>query len=206
MIQPNIKARLTAKDLRVVANVVYDVDVNAINLKMFEKGLDSQKLYEYVIGTDTQYNLTPVLVFYVLCRHFLLQNTIDDIEIAEYLGALLLEFVEKKRVFSIAKYDDEIYTYLYDLYADMERTEGNRKFLCATHLGDYGLWMSGLFPDHITNIEYCDNMALIGYKVASIMPQAQTTGIFQYLDKVVNSYRSVRQSLTDLSHNTHLVS
>ena len=49
----------------------------------------------------------------------------------------------------IRRNDDESYGYHVDIVADLAEQDGagERGFLLQTHLGNYSLWLAGLFPD-----------------------------------------------------------
>jgi len=76
---------------------------------------------------------------------------VDDRELADYLAALLLEFGDHDRHVRIRRTDDETYHYLVDMVEDLTGLDdaGERAFLLRAHLGNYSLWLAGLFPDYI---------------------------------------------------------
>jgi hypothetical protein len=92
----------------------------------------------------------PGLVFYVLVRHALLEDGADDRALADYLAALLLAFGRQGRAYRIREDDAFEFHYLADIAAEGERSGGRRAFLLRAHLGEYALWLSGVFPDYIT--------------------------------------------------------
>src|SRR5690606_40834859 len=92
------------------------------------------------------------LVFYVLVRHALLENGIDSPITADYLAALLLEFGRNARAHRIDDAPDAPeYHYLADIVEALASATGRQAFLLRAHLGNFALWLSGLFPDYITD-------------------------------------------------------
>src|SRR6266566_4470486 len=69
----------------------------------------------------------------------------------DLLAALLLEFGDHDRHVRIRRTDDETYHYLVDMVEDLTGLDdaGERAFLLRVHLGNYSLWLAGLFPDYI---------------------------------------------------------
>ena len=92
---------------------------------------------------------SEALFFYVLVRHALRSAGVDDRELADYLAALLLEFGQRDRAWRVDWNDDQRHRYLVDILADLEASDGERRFRVMVHLGNYALWLAGLFPDYI---------------------------------------------------------
>ena len=89
------------------------------------------------------------MFFYVVVRHALRSAGVDDRELADYLAALLLDFGQRDRAWRIDWHDDQQHRYLVDILADLEASGGERRFRVMVHLGNYALWLAGLFPDYI---------------------------------------------------------
>src|SRR5262245_57509718 len=89
------------------------------------------------------------LIFYLLVRHALLEGDVNDRVLADYMAALLMEFGRGRRAYRIGADEQPEYFYLLDLLEAAESASGHRQFLLRAHLGEYALWLSGLFPDHI---------------------------------------------------------
>src|SRR5207245_4551200 len=94
---------------------------------------------------------SPALFTFVAVRHTLRAAGVDDRALADYLAALLLEFGDHDRHVRIRRSDDETYHYLVDMVEDLMGLDdaGERAFLLRAHLGNYSLWLAGLFPDYI---------------------------------------------------------
>jgi len=74
---------------------------------------------------------------------------IDDATLSDYLGALVLEFGIRDQAHRITPMDDAVYAYLADVVADLDGADERRGFLLRAHLGNFSLWMAGMFPDYI---------------------------------------------------------
>src|SRR2546427_8388628 len=94
---------------------------------------------------------SPALFTYVAVRHTLRAAGVDDGALAAYLPALLPGFADPDRHVRIRRSDDETYHYLVDMVEDLMGLDdaGERAFLLRAHLGNYSLWLAGLFPDYI---------------------------------------------------------
>src|SRR5436190_22218552 len=89
---------------------------------------------------------------------------------------MLLEFGVRDRANRVSEHDDDTRRYLVDLVADLREARGQRAFLLCAHLGNYSLWLSGIFPDHITaqthrkgapGFSYYDEMGARGFRLAA---------------------------------------
>src|SRR3989475_8691944 len=92
-----------------------------------------------------------------------------------------LEFGDHGRHAKIRAVDDDSYHYLVDIVADLgdEDDSGERGLLLRAHLGNYSLWLAGLFPDYIAarrtraggpDLPYYDELGRQGYRLASQHP------------------------------------
>ena len=111
-----------------------------------------------------------------LVRHALRSAGVDDRELADYLAALLLDFGQRDRAWRVDWNDDQRHRYLVDILADLEATDGERRFQVMVHLGNYALWLAGLFPDYIAarhlrkagpDVSYYDALGRRGFGMAS---------------------------------------
>ena len=111
-----------------------------------------------------------------MVRHALRQAGVDDRELADYLAALLLDFGQRDRAWRIDWHDDQQHRYLVDILADLESSDGDRRFRVMVHLGNYSLWLAGLFPDYIAarhlrkagpDVTYYDALGRRGFGMAS---------------------------------------
>lgn len=148
------------------------------------------------------------LFVYVAVRHTLRTGGLDDPELADYLAALVLEFGDHDRHARIGRHDDQSYHYLVDLVADLATDEGERGFLLRVHLGNYSLWLAGLFPDRIAarraraggpDLPYYDELGRQGYDLAARHPLADRFGTAALYRSVADRFPALRQALNHLS-------
>ena len=148
------------------------------------------------------------LFVYVAVRHTLRTGGLDDPEVADYLAALVLEFGDHDRHARIGRHDDQSYHYLVDLVADLATDDGERGFLLRVHLGNYSLWLAGLFPDRIVarraraggpDLPYYDELGRQGYDLAARHPLADRFGTAALYRSVADRFPALRQALNHLS-------
>jgi len=148
------------------------------------------------------------LVIYVLLRHALLESGVESRLIADYVSALVLEFGFRGRTYRISEHDDREYHYLVDILADMAGARGRRAFLLEAHLGNFALWLSGLFPDRISSqlrrrggpdLSYYEEMGQVGYRMAADDPVARQERLDALYRDAAEGFAQVRRGLNRFS-------
>lgn len=148
------------------------------------------------------------LFVYVAVRHTLCAAGLDDAELADYVAALVLEFGDHDQYARVGRHDDRSYHYLIDLVADLATDEGERGFLLRVHLGNYSLWLAGMFPDRIAarraraggpDLPYYDEMGRQGYDLAARHPLAGRFGTAAIYRAAAERFPAVRHALNRLS-------
>src|SRR6267143_1213220 len=158
MILANVRGRLRAQDFLLVALALAHGDAvrrEHYERLLLEQGpdrvLDEPDLLAALLLLRSLVVPSPALFAYVAVRHTLLAAGVDDRELADYLAALLLEFGDHDRHTRIGRADDQTYHYLVDMVGELTEGDdsGERGFLLRVHLGNYSLWLAGLFPDYV---------------------------------------------------------
>lgn len=152
--------------------------------------------------------LPLALVFYVLVRRALLDTAVPDARIADYVATLLAEFGERNRAFRVAPHDDKEYRYLVDLVSDLDGSAAQRRFFLHAHLGNFALWLTGLFPDHITarlhrkgapGLGYYEDLGAFGYRAAADSEWAHTFDLANLYRDAAALFRELRRALNRIS-------
>ena len=185
MILANVRGRLRAQDFRLVALALARGDAvrrEHYERLLLEQGpdrvLDERGLLEALLVLRSLVVPSPALFAYVAVRQTLLAAGVDDRELADYLAALVLEFGDHDRHSRIGRADDQTYHYLVDMVGELTGVDdaGERGFLLRVHLGNYSLWLAGLFPDYVEarrsrqggpDLPYYDELGRQGYRLAS---------------------------------------
>lgn len=161
-----------------------------------------------ILLTNPSMKAPPALVFYVLIRQALLEGGIEDRETADYVATMILAFVRSGRAHRISEHDSQEYRYLVDMVLKLADTPPREAFLLRAHLGDFALWLSGLFPDFIEvrarrrgapSMRYYERMGAVGYTMASESPEAETLGLTRIFTEVARHFSGVRVALNRVS-------
>lgn len=169
--------------------------------------LDDPRVLNALLS-DPEVTASPALIFYVLVRQALLEGGIDEQETADYVASMLLAFGSSRRAYRIGDGSGREFSYLVDLVAEMERASARERFLLMVHLGDYSLWVSGLFPHYVAErlrrrgappLSYYEGMGASGYSMAADSAEAERFGIDRVLMAVARQFAGVRVALNRIS-------
>jgi hypothetical protein len=215
MILANTRGQLNGRDLQLVLLLLSRgsaIRRHRLEQVMATEGpdplLDDPALLEGLLAVRTIVVPSEALFFYVMVRHALRWSGVDDRELADYLAAMLLEFGRRDRAYRIDWNDDQQHRYLIDIVADLDATDGERRFKVLTHLGNYSLWLAGLFPDYIAarklrkggpDVSYYDAMGQRGYALASDHFLADRYHLESVLRLAAQRFASVRSALNRVS-------
>jgi len=204
MILANLRERIAATDVDMVIQLLSRGDAahrqrlaRLVQSQGIDALLDDPELPELLRGAPELDRPTASLFVYVVVRQALRAAGVDDRPLADYVAALMFEFGMRGRAFRIARFDDEEYRYLVDLVADVSSEPGRRGFLLRAHLGNFSLWLAGVFPDHITareerrggpGLRYYEELGAQGFRLAADHRMAQQLDLAGLYRRVAGSF------------------
>jgi hypothetical protein len=152
------------------------------------------------------------LFCYVVVRHALRAAGEGDRRLADYLASLVLHFGLRDRAHRVADADDEVYETLAELLAAAEAesraADPRRGLLVRAHLGNYALWLSGLFPDHVEarrwrrggpDLDYYEEMGRRGFRMAADHRLAAEYGLASLFAAASDRFAVLRVALSAVS-------
>ena len=219
MILPNVRASFGREEARWLVRLHEQRggDAREFEEMVAERGidplLDDPRTLRAILDPPGIAAVPAALVFYVFIRQALLESGVTSRLLADYVAAVVLHFGEGRRPFRIAEYDDKEYFYLVDILEDLEGAEGRRAFLLRTHLGNFALWLSGLFPGYIEarthrkggpGLDYYEEMGRTGFRLASEDPIARNRALDALYRDAAETFPPVRRALNRFS-DRHLL-
>jgi hypothetical protein len=148
------------------------------------------------------------LFAYVVVRQALKQVQEDDRGISDYVASILVHFAMRDNAHRISAADDEVYDTVAALLADVDHGDVTRRFLVSAHLGNYALWLGGLFPDHVEerrwrrggpDLEYYDEMGQRGFALAAQHGLAKQYGMEALFEAAAERFPRIRAALNQVS-------
>ncbi|AHG90212.1 hypothetical protein J421_2675 [Gemmatirosa kalamazoonensis] len=170
--------------------------------------LDDPRLLAELLRAPGGAHASLPLFCYVVVRQALRKLGEDDRALADFAAAIVLHFGLRDRALRVGDVDDQTYTTLADLLADVESGDARRSFLVRAHLGHYALWLSGLFPDHVEarrwrrggpDLDYYEEMGRRGYQLAASHRLAAEYGMVALFASAAERFGVLRCALTQIS-------
>ena len=215
MIVANVRSRMTREDVGLALSLVAQSGTEARDRSettLQEQGLDAllddPALLPALVETPRGAHASLPLFAYVVVRQALVQGGERDRVLADYAAAILLHFGLGGRAHRIGDHDDETYDTLAGLIAAAEGADPRRAFLVQAHLGNYALWMSGMFPDHIAHrqwrrggptLDYFEQLGRRGFQLAAGHRLANEHGLALLFSLAAERFPVVRIALNRIS-------
>lgn len=204
MITADARSRITPNDLDLLASCV---GLPSGGCRSLDGLLERREVASYLL-TAAMPGPSPSLLFYVLVRQALLDVDVEDPVVADYFAALLREFGFRHRATKVDDVDDQDHRYLVDILSELSICTGTRQFKVSVHLGNYSLWMAGLFPERIAaqrirrggpDFSYYESLGGRGYAEASEHQMAEQSGLEDVLRTAAERVHDVRIALNRVS-------
>lgn len=208
MILPSVRASFGRREAQILVALAGPEGEKRLCEEGIDALLDDARLTRELLLREPVSTAPAPLVFYLLVRHALLAREILDRQLADYTAAVLLEFSHADRAFGAGCPEEARFLYLADILMELERARGEREFLLRVHLGNFALWLAGVFPDHITHrvqrrgappLDYYDRMGAMGYRLAASTGTAARHGLGELLLRASEQFTEVRSALNGLS-------
>jgi hypothetical protein len=215
MILANTRQAMTRDDAQLAIRLLTRLsgeDPAALERQMADAGidavLDDPRLAAALMQLPAGAHVSLPLFCYVMIRRALRGAGEDDRGIADYVTSIVVHFGMAGRANRIGLADDQTYSTLVDLIGDVDDPDANRSFLVRTHLGNYALWLSGLFPDHIEqrrwrrggpDLEYFEEVGRRGFELAADHRLAETYGLATLYATAAERFGLLRTALNSVS-------
>lgn len=215
MILANVRHRLGRDDAQLAVRLLGRDGPNAADraeTMLREQGidalLDDPRLLPALLAPGAGMHASHSLFSYVVVRHALRRAGDDDRVMADYVASILLHFGLRGRAERISDTDDECYQTLAELMEDVDDSDPQRSFLVRQHLGNYALWLSGLFPDFIEHrrwrrggpdLDYYEQLGRRGFQLAADHRLAADHGVATLLATAAQRFPVLRAALNGVS-------
>lgn len=215
MILGNVRASLTRNDAQLALRLISRGSApdlvageEALRGLGIDGLLDDPRLLPALLESRLGMHASLPLFCYVVVRRALRNAGEDDRALADYVAAILLHFGARGRANRIAESDDQTYDTLAALLDEVDGSDARRTFLVRQHLGNYALWVSGLFPDQIEqrrwrkggpDLEYYEDLGRRGFQLAADHRLAHDYGLDALFREVAERFATLRIVLNGVS-------
>ncbi len=215
MILANTRHLLTRTDAELVSRLIArdsDVELSSVQQELGDHGidavLDDPRLHAALLRSRQGACASLPLFAYVIVRHAMRRLGEEDRTLADYVAAVFVHFSVRGRAHQIAEADDQVYETLAALAADLDDPDGRRSFLVRSHLGNYALWLSGLYPDYVEHrrwrrggpdLDYYEEMGRRGFRLAADHRLAENHGLSSLYERAAERFGLLRAALNEVS-------
>lgn len=215
LILANIRQSLTRDDAQLALRLVSrgsDSDLASAEELLRSQGLDAllddPRLPEALIQSRQAAHASLPLFAYVVVRHALRQVHEEDRGISDYVASIVVHFAMRDHAHRISQSDDEVYDTVAALFAEVDHGDPTRRFLVRAHLGNYALWLGGMFPDRVEerrsrrggpDLEYYDEMGQRGFALAAQHRLAKQYGMESLFEAASQRFPRIRAALNRVS-------
>jgi hypothetical protein len=170
-IVPGCRDQLSVEDFEfIVTSLARDGEEQAlarlrdllVDPSVRDEALDSDRLVQALLENPRAVTVSARLYFYVLTRRVLRQF---GREVADYIATVLVTFLEMRRVRTLPHHTENVVDYVSDMLAALSRASVEEEFHIRAHVGNYTLFMSGIFPGHLQHrTRYCGAPGIAFYQ------------------------------------------
>ena len=215
MILADVRHRLTRNDAQLAMRLIArgdDRELEQCEDVLRDRGIDAlledPRLMGALMSAPQGAHSSFPLFAYVAVRHAMHEAGEDNRALADYMAAVVIAFGLKGRADRVGDADDERYDTLGRLIADANDPDPRRSFLVRAHLGNYALWLAGLFPDFISHrrwrkggpdLDYYDEMGKRGFQLAADHRLADEHGLRALYTMAAVRFETLRAALNTVS-------
>ena len=214
VIRPNCREHLTGNDVDFIVSVLAHSAKEAGFLTHLladdesrDRVLDDRHLIEAIQDHAEHLSISGQLYFYLLVRHAFQHVGLDDRTVSDYVAELLAEFSESTQLACPVDLPGASPECVVDMILAMQERSGEDQFSVQAHIGNYTLFMTGLYPERIAarrqrrgapGINYYENMGSRHYQTASHSPMATRYGVSSVYQDLSGAFHEVRLALNTI--------
>src|SRR5215469_4858402 len=224
MIRANCRARFTAADFDFIVRTLARSQTDQVSLvdllsdiETRDSILDHPRLVEAILNNCGHLRISSQFYFYVLARHVLQQGGIGDRKLCDYVASLLETFSRASRlqVPQTPRHCAESATadsscgeqYISDILIALNRATPEQAFLLRAHIGNYSLFISGIFHENAQrrslrggpDIKFYEQVGRTNYQLVSSHVVARRCELNDVFEGLADRFREVRLALNQLS-------
>ena len=215
MIQPNCRVQFAGEDMEFIQSVLGAEGAASdcwVKLLSDEESrdviLDDDALFHALLERRGCLRVSSRFYFYVLVRHVFRRSGIEHRAVADYVAEVLAEFARAEQARCVVPGQANPLDYFFEMLSALQKADDRTSFYLRAHIGNYSLFLSGVFPDRIRfraeargfpDVKYYDAMGRTQYRVASDHRLAQRYELSQIFSVLSERFEATRLALNDIS-------
>ena len=214
MIRANCRERFTAADFDFVVRTLARSQTDHVSLvdllsdaETRDAVLDSPRLIDAILSGTGQLSISSHFYFYVLARHVLRDVGITDRKLCDYVASLLETFSRVNGFQTPHLKDETGRQYVSDMLIALTRATSEQAFLLRAHVGNYSLFLSGIFHENTQrrslrgapDLAFYEQIGRTNYQLVSSHATARRCELSGVYEELADRFREVRFALNRLS-------
>jgi hypothetical protein len=214
MIRANCRERFTGADFDFIVRTLGRSRSDSVSLvdllsdsETRDSILDHPKLVETILNNAGQLQISSQFYFYVLARHVLRQAGIGDRRLGDYVGSLLETFSRASQLQTPDHISNRVHEYISDMLIALTRATPEQTFLLRAHIGNYSLFISGIFHENThrrslrgaPDIEFYEQVGRTNYQLLASHVTARRCELNDVFAGLADRFHDVRLALNELS-------
>ena len=169
--------------------------------------LDEEQVFRALLESPELLHVSPAFYFYIMVRHSLVKSGLDDVEMAEFLGAVLSDRIPASSM-SAGLGPRTGFVHTFDFITMLDQVSGEMRFELLLTAGNEYLVLIGMFPEYIEarserkggpGIDYYEGFARSSYREACVHPRARESGVSGVLENLSSVLPQARRSLNRMA-------
>jgi hypothetical protein len=214
VIQPNCRVQFTARDIDFILSVLQPKVGAAdglVKLLADEESrdliLDDEDLLRAVLENRSCLRISTHLYFYILVRQVFRRSGIMERVVADYVAEVLTEFSRIERTQCSVRGQPQPLDYFFEMLGALQTVDDTTQFYIRAHIGNYSLFLSGIFPDRIRfraevrgapSLRYYEELGRANFRVASDHRLARKYDLDGIFNTLAERFSATRLALNDL--------
>ncbi len=215
MIQPNCRVQFAVEDVNFIVSVLGRRIGDAqclVKLLADEESrdeiLDDEALFHALLQRRGCLRVSSRFYFYILVRHVFRRSGIGDRAVADYVAEVLAEFAHAERVRHVVPGGPLCFDYFFEMLSALQTADARTSFFIRAHIGNYSLFLSGVFPDRIRfraeargfpGVSYYDALGRTNFRVAGDHQLAQRYDLAEVFNVLADRFETTRLALNDMA-------
>lgn len=215
LIQTNCRAQFAAEDIEFILSVLGGKIGTAeclVKLLADEESrdliLDDPALLHALLERRGCLKVSSRFYFYILVRNVFRKADIQERVVADYVAELLAQFVLSERARCLVPGQPNPLDYFFEMLGALNTADERTSFYIRVHMGNYSLFLSGVFPGRIRfraeargfpDLRYYEQVGRTQYRMASDHRLAHRYELTEVYSTLAERFGATRLALNDIA-------
>jgi hypothetical protein len=190
------------------------LSILAADQNSFDELLDLPDVYKFLVDSCDCLPVSHAFYFYVVMRHALLEAGIPSRDEADYVASILTQFSDFQKFNQFLVQNGLVQDakgqslYLIDMLSRLEALPPYQAYMLLTFIGDYSLYLSGMFLGKIKasrdrhggpEVSYYESVGQQSYHLAALDQRAHKQHVDKVLEEISHQFHQIRLILNQLT-------